>query len=77
MATREPRYVITDLRPDKQGVDVHLGKVLVAYSSRANSGDDWAVYERPVGSGTWSYMPVRSAEEMLRHFTKNYRQQAS
>ena len=74
MAAREPIYTITDLRPDRQGVDVRLGKVLVAYSSPANAGDDWAIYERPVGDGFWSETLVRSATEMMDHFTKKYRQ---
>jgi hypothetical protein len=78
MAAREPRYVISDLRPDRQRVDVYhdIGRKsmheLVAYSCPANSGDDWAVYERPIGGAYWSYTPVRSAKKMLDHLIDRY-----
>jgi hypothetical protein len=80
MATREPRYKITDLRPDKRGVDVHLdagrraGSELVAYSSSANAGDDWAVYERPVEGSYWSQKDFRSADKMLDYLVGKYPQ---
>lgn len=79
MVQREPRYVVTDLRPHYQGVDVHhetgrTARKLVAYSSRANSGDDWAVYERPMDGSYWTQKDFRSAETMLDYLVEHYPQ---